>query len=106
MSDRRDAYVAKLKARLDKWNAKIDELEAKTQKIGADSRAELQNQIANIKEKRAEVEQKIESLRQAGDGAWKDLKAGAESSWKVFHQAVRSATTRFKRTDLPKESQQ
>jgi hypothetical protein len=57
MSEKRDAYVAKMKARLDKWNVKIDTLEAAGQKVKADSKTEYDNQIKNLKAKRAESSQ-------------------------------------------------
>ena len=96
MSEKRDAYVAKMKARLDKWNLKIDTLEAAGQKGKADSKTEYDNQIKKLKAKRAEFEEKIENLRKVGDGAWKDLKVGVKSSWKTMDKAVRSAAANFK----------
>jgi len=91
MSDRRDAYIEKLKARLDKWNKQIDVLEAKAREIGAGSKAEVQKHIDNVKSTRSELEENIENLRKASDNAWKDLKKGVKTSWKTLDKAVRAA---------------
>jgi uncharacterized coiled-coil DUF342 family protein len=101
MSEKRDAYVEKLKAKLDDWNAKIDKLEARAQQASVDSKAELQKQIANVKARRDEVVAKIDSLRQAGDGAWKDLKGGVKSSWRALDKAFRSAASNFSKAKAP-----
>jgi len=96
MNERRDAYVEKMKARLDKWNERINTLEAAGHKVKADSKTEYDNQIRNLKVKREEFERKVENLRRAGDGAWQDLKVGVKGSWKTMDDAARSAAANFR----------
>lgn len=100
MSERRDAYVERLKARLDRWNKKIDEVEERAQKVGSDSRAEAEKQLNNIRAKRAELEERIEHVRKEGDGAWKDLRRGVKSSWRALDKAVRQAASKFKQPPM------
>ena len=104
MNEKRDAYIEKMKAKLDKWNGDINTIEERARQVGADSKAELRNQIENVKTKRADVEKKIENLGQAGDAAWKDLKAGVKTSWKALDKAVRSASGNFRHAKPPKEA--
>ncbi|HUX21560.1 MAG TPA: hypothetical protein VMW69_09995 [Spirochaetia bacterium] len=95
MSEKRDAYVEKLKAKIDGWNGKIDELEARARKAGADTKAEFRNRIGSAKEKRDEIIGKIDAVQQAGEGAWKELKGGVKRSWRELDKAVRSAAANF-----------
>jgi predicted nucleic acid-binding Zn-ribbon protein len=99
MSEKRDAYFAKMKARLDRWNGRIDKLEKKAGRLGTEARAEVQNQIDGLKAKQTEVKEKIDGLRHAGEGAWKDLKTGVDSSWKALAEAGHSAIASFKQSD-------
>ena len=49
MSDTRDAYVEKMKAKLDEWNADIAKLEAQAKQKEADARVSYQDQIETLK---------------------------------------------------------
>ena len=93
---RKDEYVQKLHAKLDEWSAEIDKLQAKADKAGAESRIEYQNQIKNLQQRRREADKKLDELRSAGEGAWEDLKAGAELAWGAMEEAVKSARSKFK----------
>ena len=101
MNERRDAYVAKMKARLERWNEKIDALDAAGHKVKTDSKAAYDSEIKHLKARRREFEEKVENLRKAGDGAWQDLKAGVKESWKIMDDAVRSAASNFRQAGLP-----
>ena len=93
---RKDEYVQKLHAKLDEWSAEIDKLQAKADKTSAESRIEYQNQVKNLQQRRRETEKKLDELRSAGEGAWEDLKAGAELAWGAMEEAVKSARSKFK----------
>ncbi|MDX9818016.1 MAG: hypothetical protein RBT16_03835, partial [Desulfococcus multivorans] len=62
---KKDAYIQKLHAKLDEWNAEIDKLKAKLDAAKAEKRVEYQEHIDNIKEKRKNVETKLDVLRSA-----------------------------------------
>ena len=98
MSEKRDAYVAKMKAKLDKWNAEIDKLQAKVNQAGADSKVELQHHVQSLQAKRIEVGERVEGIRKANEDAWRDLRTGAESAWKALDRATHSAIANFKRS--------
>ncbi len=96
MTEKRDAYVQKLKAKMDEWNAEIDKIEAKADQAEAESKIEYEKQLKDLRAKRKDVEDKMAKLQQAGDGAWEDLKIGIESAWDSLGNAVKSAASRFK----------
>jgi len=95
MNDTRDAYVEKMKAKLDEWNADIAKLEAKARQKEADAQKRYQERIASLKEKRKAVEEELDKLRRAGSDAWEDLKAGFEMAADSLGEALRSARSRF-----------
>jgi hypothetical protein len=95
MSETRDAYVKKMKAKLDEWNAEIAKLEAKAKQKEADAQQSYEKQIDELKEKRGQAKDRLDQMRQAGETAWDDLKAGIEQATTALGEAVRSAQSRF-----------
>lgn len=97
MTDKRDAYVQKLKARLDEWNAEIDRLAAKAGQAEAESRIEYENRLEEVRAKRKALEDRLAELQQAGEGAWEDLKQGLENSWEILKKSFTRAKSEFDR---------
>ena len=95
MSETRDAYVRKVKAKLDEWNAEIDKLEAKARQKEAEIKTDYQERIDVLETKREEANDKLAALQSAGDAAWQDLKSGVELAASALGEAVKSARTRF-----------
>jgi hypothetical protein len=95
MSETRDAYLQKLKGKMDEWNAEIDKLEAKGNQAAGDAKLAYLKRIEDLKAKRAKAEQKTAELRQAGGDAWEDLKNGVEDAWNALGEAVKSAAARL-----------
>lgn len=95
MAQKRDAYVEMLKEQLDKWNTELDKLEAKADRTRTEGKLEYEKQMADLKERRKDLEDKIDEIQQAGEGAWEDLKAGVEIAWDALGDAIKSATSKF-----------
>jgi len=93
----RDAYVQKLKAKLDEWNATIDKLQAKADQTEAESKIKYEKQLADLRAKRKEVDEKILELEQAGESAWEGLKQGLENSWDILKASFTKAKSEFDR---------
>ena len=96
MGEKRDAYVEKLKSKMDEWNRDIDKLEAKTGQMAADARLKYQKQIEGLKARQKEVKDKMDKLQKSSAEAWVDLKAGMNSAWKALGESVKSAKSKFK----------
>ena len=92
---KKQAYEEKFKAQLDELNAKIDVLKAKAKQAEASLKADYYETIEDLLKKRSEAQSKLETLRDAGDGAWEDTKQGVEESRTTFAAAVKSAASRF-----------
>lgn len=77
----KDEYLAKLKTQLDRWQVEADELEAKAKDATADMRAELDEQVANLRVKFSQGEVKFNELSDATEEAWEELKVDAEATF-------------------------
>ncbi|MGA6926556.1 MAG: hypothetical protein WBY88_12785 [Desulfosarcina sp.] len=97
MSEKRDAYVKKLKAQLDVWNADIDKLDARAARAEAEARIEYQERMDDLRAKRDDARDKLSAMQQAGEGAWEDLKEGLENSWEILKISFNRATSEFEK---------
>lgn len=75
----KEEYLAKLKTQLDSWQVEVDELQVKASEATGDIKAEIDEQIANLRVKYAEGETKFDELADATEEAWEELKDDAEA---------------------------
>ncbi|XSG84548.1 MAG: hypothetical protein ACPW60_12535 [Methylohalobius sp. ZOD2] len=92
----RDAYVQKMKAKLDEWNAELDKLSAKAEAAEADAKLEYQDQIDELEKLRNQARQKLGEVESASDDAWEDVRQGAEAALNEMNNAISNALKRFK----------
>jgi uncharacterized coiled-coil DUF342 family protein len=89
MENRRE-YIDRLAARLIELESEILELEAIADKAIAEVKAEYHQQIKELFLKKEELQNKASKIKDASGNAWEDMKAGAELSWEVFEDSVKS----------------
>ena len=92
----RDAYVEKLKARIDGWNAQFDQWEAKAREAKADAKIAYESHLAELRRKRDTARGKLSEIQGAGEGAWEALRDGAENALKELKEGIDKATARFR----------
>lgn len=92
----REAYVDKIKARLDAWNADIDRLQARAREAEADARLKYDEQIKEMKAQRDAAEAKLREARSASEVAWRDMRGGFEKAWEDMSGAFENAMKRFR----------
>jgi predicted nucleic acid-binding Zn-ribbon protein len=97
MTEKRDAYVQKLKAKMDEWNAEIDKLAAKADQADAETKIKYHKQLEDLRGKRKDLEDKIAEVQQASESAWEDLKQGLENSWEILKTSFRKSKSEFER---------
>ena len=91
----RDAYVEKLKARLDEMNAEIDKLQARSRALEADAEIQTRRKIDQLRERREELSDRISRIREAGAESWEALKEGAERALSELVSGVSEAKERL-----------
>jgi DNA repair exonuclease SbcCD ATPase subunit len=91
----KEAYEQKLQAQLDDWSAEIDKLKAKADSAEADAQLEYYKEIEELRSMQETASRKLAELKDAGDDAWEDLKAGMDSAWGSLGNALKSAASRF-----------
>ncbi len=94
MTDR-DAYIEKLKAKLDEWNAQIGKMEAKMREQRADARMKCEKELNSARSYRDEVQRRLDELRRSSESAWEDIKAGVDQAWDRLSEAMRRARSHF-----------
>lgn len=92
----RTEYIEQLKKNLDKWNVDLAKLEAKARVAKTDMRIEYEMQLEALRKHREEATAKLKELQASGEGAWKEIAAGADVAWAAMRDAVEKATAHFK----------
>lgn len=92
----RDAYVAKLKAKLDEWNAELAKYEAQARGAQAEAKLRYERQMAELKSSRDTAARKMRELQDASADAWESLREGTEAAWSNLSKAFKDAAERFK----------
>jgi uncharacterized protein with von Willebrand factor type A (vWA) domain len=90
------AYRQQMEAQFKEWSAKIDALKAKAEKAEAKAKVGYYETIEQLRAKQEQVRQKLDGLKQAGAGAWDDVKGGVEKAWTDLKAAVDRASGRMK----------
>jgi DNA mismatch repair ATPase MutS len=97
MSERRDAYIQKLKDMLKEWNSEIDSLEAKEDKAGPNAKIGYHKKLDELRSKRGDIEARIDEMQNAGEDAWEDLKFDLESSWEFLREGLSIFKSEFQK---------
>ncbi len=92
----RQAYIEKIKAKLDEWNADIDKLEAQARNAGADAQLRFHQQLDELKASRDDAARQLRELQNASADAWETLRQGAEAAWEEMAKAFKDAADRLK----------
>jgi hypothetical protein len=92
----KEAYEKKQQAQLNEWGAQIQKLKAKADVAGADAQVDFYKQIEELRSIQDVANHKLTEIKNTGDEAWEDLKAGMESARGSFGNALKIAVSRFK----------
>ena len=95
MPDTKDAYVRKLKAKIDEWNAEIDALAAKAEQEHPEFKAQCRQKIEALQAKVKDAEERISAVHEAGEAAWEELKQGMRSSLETWKDSFAKAKREF-----------
>ncbi len=94
---KKNKFVEKLQAKLDKLNMEIDKLEAKSDRARDDVKSSYRKQMLQLQAMRKDFEDKLEALRKSEAAAWAELKGGVESVCNALSAGIKSAKSKLKR---------
>ena len=92
----KDDNIRKLQARLQEWDKEINKLATKAIQNKSEAKLEYYKQLEELRDKQDVALKKLESFSQTDDGMWEGLRAGLESIWDNFSDAVKSVASRSK----------
>lgn len=93
---KKDEYVEKMKKQLDAWSTDIDELQVKANLAKAELKTKYEEQIADLRRKRAEGEAKLGQVQRAAEDSWEKLKGETEKALGALKGAVNEFKSRMK----------
>jgi hypothetical protein len=96
MGEKRDAYVAEMKVKIDEWNKTLDQFQVKANQTTADVLVQCKSEIEKLKAKRTDFEGKMSELQSSGETAWEDMKTGVDQAWVTMGDTLRAAKSRFR----------
>ncbi|MGD9329851.1 MAG: response regulator [Desulfobacterales bacterium] len=92
----RNEYQRLAEARLEELAARIAQLKAQAKQADARARLGIEKQVDGLQERSAQIRQKLIQLKDAGENAFADLKAGTEMALTELKTALDDAAARFK----------
>lgn len=91
----RDAMLQKAEARLKQIDAVVDRLRAKAEGGDADITRNVNEALKAVKQPRMAFENRMNELKDAGEGALADLRDRLERAWTSLIESVQRAAVRF-----------
>jgi chromosome segregation ATPase len=95
--DRKDDAVAYARKLVSELEAKINELETQVSRAAADAQKKAQEELTELKAKRAKASQKLSELGQATSASWDRVKQGFADAYQDLHRAYERAAAEFRR---------
>jgi len=97
-----EAYRQKIEAQIEEVNARIAVMRAQAKRLAADAKIAANKELTETDRKLAELTARLAKLREAGDGAWREVKGGVESAWTDLSKASKRAMKHFAPAKAPK----
>lgn len=91
----RDTFVASAEASLKQLDAEIDRLAAKTSSLAGDAKAQGEQMLANLRQKRLETSGQLDKIKAASQETWADVKSGFDRSMQELKKAFDDVKTRL-----------
>jgi chromosome segregation ATPase len=93
----KEKLIETMKNEMQIWRTKIDELKVQA-KLGQSELQEiLQPEVNNIEQELGKVEERVNQLQNASEGALDDIKHGADLALKAMQQSFEKASSHFKK---------
>ena len=93
----REEYHERIDRRIREWGEEIEKLGRRADGLGAEARTKLRKQVEELKALQGTAKEKLSGMRKAGEDAWGDLHAGAESAIEELRKAFEAAASKLKK---------
>ena len=91
----RDDQIDRMAGMLKEWSSEIDKMEAKMQSASEGAKQELTSQIADFRERRANMEAQFQKSREASEAAFADMQEGFDQMSGVMREMLNKMMGRF-----------
>ncbi|MEW6380793.1 MAG: hypothetical protein AB1611_14460 [bacterium] len=95
LAQKKQEYETAMEARLTEYDNKMAELKNKAANAAQDTKAEMDQLIAELAVKREEAQKKLDELKAAGEDSWENFKAGLDTAVDDLQKSCDQAISRF-----------
>jgi ElaB/YqjD/DUF883 family membrane-anchored ribosome-binding protein len=93
--ERRSAYRQKREAQIAELAARLDVWEAKARQAKAEARVRYREELDELRGRIDTARMRMSLLKDAGEDAWDEVRAGADAAMKELRRAFRRASSKF-----------
>ena len=90
-----DAYRKKREAQIRELTARLDLWEAKLRKAAAEGEIRYREELEDLRSKLEVARLRLSLLRDAGEDAWREIRAGLDDAVDDLRRAVQRAASKF-----------
>ena len=88
-------FVKQIENQVAVWQAQIKEHQERLGQAGADARTNYEKAIAQLRENAEEGNKLLKKVREANEGAWKDMQTASQRSLEQLQKGWADALKRF-----------
>jgi predicted nuclease with TOPRIM domain len=90
-----ELYQEKYQAKLDEWEADIIKLKAKARQEQSAASIQMQHKIDALEAKHALLKEKLSTLSDNSNSAWREIKSGIEKAGSDLSGSIKAAVHTF-----------
>jgi peptidoglycan hydrolase CwlO-like protein len=95
VADNKDEFVAKVEKKLHDLDARIAELSGKAAPLKEDAKAEADRLMTSLNQKRSELNDQLDGLKQASKEKWAEAKTAFENAFAELEKAYENTKAKF-----------
>ena len=92
----KEYYLEKLRASRHELAAQLEKFKRSGQDLTGDAHDEFERNLSRLQSGLEDADRRLEELKAAGDGSWRDLKIGVGRAYDDLAASMRSIAERFR----------
>ncbi|MDA8137596.1 MAG: hypothetical protein M0036_02980 [Desulfobacteraceae bacterium] len=89
------AFLTETQTKFAQYEKDIDQLQAKAEKLEGQAKANAEQRLAELRQKRDAVSEKLKDLNSSKAGAWEQIKSGVDAAMEDLDKAYKKAVAEF-----------